>query len=178
MPVENSVNFLVRLKFGEHYVASLKESLRKQRFILIFAMAVIGFTVYAIIHANMLQPPDEHWTAFAEDAKPWLALMLIGLISIPLLLLNKTRRVLRGPRAKAGCQFHVTNNGVRTESTAGSFDLNWTAFVGAREQSTTFSLFLSRAQFFVIPKRCFSSNEDLVMFREIIRANVPKAKLS
>jgi hypothetical protein len=130
-----------------------------------------------MFHAYSLAPPDGRWTAFAQNVKPVFILAWIFIAVFPVLWLINTRKILRDPRVKNGFKYHVSDEGVRVEGSAGVSEFNWTAFVEAREISNGFLLFVTRTSFHVIPRRCFTTNEEVLLFRKIIRANIPKAKL-
>lgn len=104
-------------------------------------------------------------------------MLLVVVLSIPIPTLLTTRKLFRDPRAKSGAKLQITNDGIRIESSTGSHELNWTAFLEALEVSTAFWFLATRTSFVIVPKRCFDTNDDLVQFREVIRANIAKAKL-
>ena len=177
MPNENAIDLFVKLEFGELYLSNLKFSIRRQRYLLLIIAVFLAVVGSLLIHIGLQDPPDDRWTAFADNIKPLFYVMSLVVLSIPVTVLLYTKKLLRDPRAKNGSKYHVTTDGVRVEGSAGTADLNWTAFLQAREISTAFWLFVTTATFHLIPKRCFATNDDLVQFREIIRANIPKTKL-
>ncbi len=176
MPSENVIDLAVKHQFRELYAASLKSFLYRLKYTLIVALIILVGNSYLFVYASS-RPSDDQWVTLADNFKPLFYVVLIVLLWIPILILIHTRKVLRDPRTKGGYEYHVTTHGIRVEGSAGTSDLNWTAFVSAREVSTAFWLFVSKTTFHLIPKRCFTSDADIVAFREIIRSNILMAKL-
>jgi hypothetical protein len=177
MPNEKTIDLFVKLKFGELYLATLKFVIRKRKVVLIGAAFLAVVTGSIIIHANSPDLQDDRWIGVAQNVKPLFNIMWICMALFPVTTLISTWRILRDPRAKNGFKYRVASEGIRVEGSAGTSDYNWTAFIGAREISTAFFLFVTGATFHLIPKRSFATSDDLVQFREIIRASIPRAKL-
>jgi hypothetical protein len=138
---------------------------------------MLAFIGSVVIYVRLQETPDDRWAKFAEGITPWFFVLLVFVFITPITCWLTTRKVLRDPRGKNGAKLHITNDGVRIDASTGTHELNWTAFLEALEVSTAFWLLVTRTSFIMVPKRCFNSNDDLIKFREIIRANVPKAKL-
>jgi YcxB-like protein len=177
MATPNAIDFTVQARFGELYSAFLNYSLHKLRFMLLIALLIFILTGLAIHHASSLDPPEDHWMNFALSVKPLFTLSWAFLLIIPVTALLNVAKILRDPRRSSGIKYHVTDSGMYIESSMGSSDLNCTAFLEVREVSGAFFMFVTGALFHIIPKRCFSSTDDMIRFREIIRANIPKARL-
>jgi hypothetical protein len=176
MSAENSIDLTVQIRFGELYSANLKFALRRGRFILFGGIFLFVVTATIMLHASLLDPPDDHWTLFAQNIRPLFYVTLIVFL-MPVTTLINTAKAFRDPRRRGGFKYHVTNAGIHVEGSTGSSDYNWTAFLEAREVSAAFFLFVTPFTFHVILKRCFNSNEDVDQFREIIRTNIPKSNL-
>jgi hypothetical protein len=177
MPSENAIDLTVKHQFKELYAANLKSVFYRLKYILFGALVLLATNGYLLVYAGT-HPSDDRWVALADNLKPlFFVVFIIVVLWIPILYLIHTRRVLRDPRTKSGYKYHVTIHGIRVEGSAGLSDLNWSAFVGAREESTAFWLYVSRTTFHLIPKRCFNSDAEIVEFRDIIRSNISKAKL-
>lgn len=177
MSKENAIDLFVRLGFGELFWANLRFSILRQRYLLVIVGVILAVIGSVVVYVSLQETPDDNLVKFAEGIKPWFYVLLVVVLVIPITALLTTRRLFRDPRGKNGAELQITNDGIRIESSTGTHELNWTAFLGALEASTAFWLLATRTSFIIIPKRCFHINDDLVKFREIIRANVPKAKL-
>jgi hypothetical protein len=95
----------------------------------------------------------------------------------PVASLINTRKAFRDTRAVNGVKYRISPETIRVEGSTGVSDLNWTAFLRVRETTPAFLLFATTTTFHLIPKRCFATNDDIFRFREIIRENIPNAKL-
>jgi YcxB-like protein len=177
MAIPNVIDLAVQARFAELYSAFLKYSFHKLRYMLLIALLIFILTGLALIHASNLDPPDDRWTNLALNVKPLFTLSWVFFLIVPITSLINAVKTSRDPRRSSGFKYHVTDSGMHIEGSTGSSDLNWTAFLEVREVSGAFFMFVTGALFHIIPKRCFSSSEDMVRFREIIRANIPKAKL-
>jgi hypothetical protein len=176
MPGENAVDLFVKHQFGELYLANLKFTLYNLRYTLVVALIILVSNAYLFVYASS-RPPYDHWVTMAEDFTPLFYVVLIALLLIPVFALRDTKRIVRDPRTKDGYKYHVTVQGAHIEGSAGTSDLNWSAFIRAREMQNAFWLFVTKSNFHLIPKRCFASDADIVQLREIIRANIPDSKL-
>jgi hypothetical protein len=135
------------------------------------AGAILLFGFIAHLHITEKRPD------FIATVRPLFIYGVAALFVIFALPGLAVARRLRDPRAKNGFTYIVSNEGVRVEGSAGRAENNWTAFLRAREAHRVFSLFVTRDSFHVLPKRCFASPEDMDLFRAIVRANLPAAKL-
>lgn len=177
MTTPNAIDLTVQARFGELYSAFLKYSLHKLRFMLLIALLIFILSGLALIHASSFDPPDDRWTNLALNVKPLFTLSWVFLLIVPVTSLINAAKTFRDPRRSSGFKYLVTDSGMHIDGSTGSSDLNWTAFLEVREVSGAFFMFVTGALFHIVPKRCFSSTEDMIRFREIIRANIPKAKL-
>jgi len=71
----------------------------------------------------------------------------------------------------------VSDAGIGLSSGTVNSRLGWDNFKGATETSKDFVLFRGGAFFNAYPKRMFANPHDIGRFRDLIRANVPNAKL-
>jgi len=172
MATERVIDFYVQPRFGEMYAAILKFSLRKLRVLLVLATVIFVSTGIVLMHASLLDPPDDRWTSFAYNLRPLFYLACAFVLLIPVTSLINTVKTLRDPRRKSGFKYQVTDKGIHVEGSTGSSDFNWTAFLEAREGSDSFLLYVTGTLFHIIPKRCFASSDDLTVFRDLLRANI------
>jgi hypothetical protein len=177
MPNDDAIDLFVKVDFWELYRANLEFAVRQARFFLIGAAFLALATGSVLVHANSPDLQDDRWITFAQNVKPLFTLSFIFLFIFPVTSLINTRKAFRDPRAANGFKYRVSPETIRVEGSSGVSDLNWTAFLRARETSPAFWLFVTPTIFHLIPKRCFATNDDIVRFREIIRVNIPKAKL-
>ncbi|HEY8715329.1 MAG TPA: YcxB family protein, partial [Candidatus Acidoferrum sp.] len=55
--------------------------------------------------------------------------------------------------------------------------INWTGFVRAEESGSSILLFTSKVAAHILPKRSFATESDIVLLRELLRANIAKVKM-
>lgn len=176
MANENAINLVLKYAFRELFFENLKFTIYRLRYSLLCALIILATNAYLFLYAYS-RPPDDRWVKLADDFQFPFWTMLVLVVAVPIGCLIHARRFLRDPRTKDGWKYRISQNGVQIEGVTGNSNLNWVAFVGARERSKVFWLYVAKARIHLIPKRCFTCNDDIVQFRELIRTNVLKAKL-
>ena len=84
-----------------------------------------------------------------------------------------------GPALRQDRQYSISASEIQMESEAMTLGIRWNAFSRIIETRRSFLLFLSPAFGMVFPKRCLSTTEDIVEFRNFVRQNFKgKLKLS
>ena len=110
----------------------------------------------------------------------------IGLVAWPALLVanihmnarKAAKSLLQStPSAQGPMHWLFSDGAIRLDSPTGSSHLEWAAYIRVRETTVQFLLYPQTQIAYVIPKRCFSSNEQVGRFREMIRRHVPTATL-
>jgi hypothetical protein len=143
MPGESTVELSVKYSFGEFLSANLTDFLRRLRFVLAVEVALLVFAGSATTYGYFEGQPGDKWTTFGQDMGPIFLWLLFVLFISLLCPFTSTWKSLRDPRTKAGYRFNISHNSVRIEGSAGVSDLNWTAFVSAREVPDAFYLYLT-----------------------------------
>jgi hypothetical protein len=177
MTADRFVELFVQLGLKETYWANLEVSIRRLRiFLLAFTLlAVVAGTAFVLARIG---PDNDNFQSIGSNLAPLFWIWLGILVIFPAVLWFTTRKALRDPRIQAGFHYRISNAGIESLGFAGRTELNWSAFVAARETTGAFQLFVSRGVFHFLPKRCFASPQEIDLAREIIRANISKAKLS
>jgi hypothetical protein len=73
--------------------------------------------------------------------------------------------------------YNFSKNEIKTSSSNGTNTIKWTDIYKIQELKACFQIFLSPNKFFLIPRRCFSSTEELNTFCGIIISNLDKNNL-
>jgi hypothetical protein len=177
MSADRFVDLFIQLGLKETYWANLGVSVRRLRiFLLAFALlAVFTGTAFVLAHVGA---EDDNFQSIGSNLAPLFWVWLVILIIFPAVLWFTTRKALRDPRTQGGFHYRISDAGIESRGSAGSTELNWSAFIAARETTEAFQLFISGSRFHFLPKRCFASPQEIDLAREIIRANISKAKLS
>lgn len=84
------------------------------------------------------------------------------------MILNSVIRIIRSAKkeeAKPMFSYTFTKGGVHCESGGRSFDLPWTNVYKVTETEPMFLVYINKDSAFIVPKRCFKSEEDISEFR-------------
>ena len=101
---------------------------------------------------------------------PILAVVAI-LAGIFLPYLRILRMFKKSPALRRPRRVTLTSEGMRMEAEDASGEYKWALFWRIRETYKCFLLFQTTHSATYIPKRCFSSPEEISRFREILRTN-------
>lgn len=88
----------------------------------------------------------------------------------------RARMSLQGPVAREQRNISVSPQGVSLESSVFAATYNWTAFTLIKETKDSLLLFTAPILALVLPKRAFSSPDELQQFRSLIRGYFPGRK--
>jgi hypothetical protein len=125
--------------------------------------------------------------AFHQITQPHLiAVAFVGLVGGPIALIAaihwSARRAARSlvkntPSLKGPTHWLFSDSGIRVDSPTTNAHIEWKTYVRVRETPMQF-LFYPQSQIaYVVPKRCFSSNDQITKLREMIRRCAAKSTL-
>ena len=97
-------------------------------------------------------------------------LILCGLLVFPYLRVRAVFR--RSPALTKPRRYTFRASGVAVQSDDVNSDLKWSLFQRVVETRAVFAFFASSHQATYVPKRCFSSPDDVARMRELIRENM------
>lgn len=172
----DSIEILVRHEFKELYSANLRWLLHKTRWFLFFFAVIVVFIAAVLIYAETHHSPDFDSAKIINGFESWYFIVPMICVLIPLMPFIAARKAMRDPRTKAGFKYRFSRDAIQLEGAAGKSELNWAAFVDVREVPAAVFLFINRQFFHLIPKRCFTTPQDLASFREILRDKFPRVK--
>jgi YcxB-like protein len=135
------------------------------------AIAICAFPGIFAVLMNIIAPAAERSVLYGLD----LAIALPFLIYLfpHTILFLVTRTMFRdNPRLAEPTRYTFSASGVVAESYAGRSELKWTVYRRIRETSEYFLLYTSPRVAGPLPKRCFSSENDIQLFRELVRSSV------
>ncbi|HXN54012.1 MAG TPA: YcxB family protein [Candidatus Acidoferrum sp.] len=78
---------------------------------------------------------------------------------------------------KAAIHYSISEDLVIQEMATGRAELRWSTFVRVREAPDLFLLYVQKQLAHPIPKRAYTSAQELSAFRDIVRRQVPRAEL-
>ena len=126
------------------------------------------------------------WTEFRDS---WLLLLVGGLFGVGFwtaFLLAAiyvssffaAKSLLRNTPALQGpTRWTFSDAGIRTDGPTAQSEVQWKSFTQIRETKRQFLLYPQNNIAYVVPKRCFPTENEIVTFREMVRKCFPAAKL-
>jgi hypothetical protein len=121
----------------------------------------------------------------AKSPDRWLEILLVGLIGLlgwPAILVGAihlnsrkaAKSLLRSAPARQGpTHWLFSDSEVQMIAPTGSSNIEWKAFIRVRETGLQFLLYPQDQIAYVIPKRSFSTKEQISRFKELIRREAP-----
>jgi len=168
----------VDLNFGELY----KATIRIMAYVLRYLIGTVAFLAMVYVFCLLIEAAQISWSLNAGTLSQWLFPVVIGavpttLVMIPLVALDRTKKVLRAEGEDGKRRYTFSSEGVKIESRLATADVKWLAFRQIRESRNYFLLYSAPGFANVLPKRCFSDKASLEELRSLVRANVKKFKL-
>ena len=123
------------------------------------------------------------WMAFTREPPPdpaWLPWSMVGIATYLALMFGvgipwRCRRTWRQRKdLQRACWFVASSAGLRSASESVQADKPWSDFLKWKEGRHVFLLYMSDHMYQAIPKRFFSSQDELVAFREFVSAGVAR----
>jgi YcxB-like protein len=168
----NPIDLRVRLTVSDLYQlrAPLKSAVLRVIvwcFGLCFALLM---TVLAIMAASR---SPQYWPVLAKLLPPFALAMAILFLAFALPFLS-AREAIKNPNLSGELLYSFTPDGVQAVGPTAKTSLNWRAFLNVHEAKDAFWLYLSTENAFILPKRCFSSENDIAAFRSLVFECIPK----
>jgi hypothetical protein len=130
---------------------------------IIFILLFVG--VYAPLHiwlsGAQMGPNDSYWGFFI----PWgILIFLIGGT-----YLGSKRQLASHKAMNETHHYTFLNEGINSVSASTSAHQDWDNIREAVETKTNFLLFIALNQMYIIPKRCFQNEEQIDLFRDMLK---------
>lgn len=175
MTIQSPIAVEVQLTFWEFYKANVAFTVRQLRK-LIWIWAIMAALLAFVLIVSWLHPkPGTDYYQMLQNSKPLLAVFLIPVFLVFVSPWLGTRKFFADRRNVQPAMYLFDANGIRIESSVGTSDLNWSAFVSSRETNDSFLLYVTKAQARIIPKRCFADDAEMQRFRDLIRQHIRRA---
>jgi len=175
MESDRVVRLHINLEINELFRENLAALLIRLKLPAIIYVVVLGLSVNALILLVFL--PSENSRNLIDQLLPAVGVMGAIAILVPLSLWISARKATKDARAKAGYEVTIADSGYSSVGSTGRVELAWNAFLRARETKRSFQFYVTKGAFYFAPKRCFASESDVQLAREIIRTHIEKAKL-
>jgi len=174
---DTSVSIFVKLGYWDAYRTAVVLTTRMFRvYLLLFAVGAL-LKASVLVIAALYPQPDKAWYESARDPTPLVWVIGLPALFVFVLPLVWARRATRDDRVKNGVRYEFSQIGIHVENSVGRADLKWAAIRRAIETRSAFLLLPTNNLAHTLPRRCFASRSDVDATRELLRANVPKARL-
>lgn len=146
---------------------------RMPRWLRWIALAALLFVLVSAVHYVISWPSARNFGMF------WLIFVAVfPVVWFCWVWWWHPKRVAReAPYLNAGVEGTASVDGIASRSRLGNHEAGWGSYSAAFESADHFLLYLGRNVFNPLPKRAFTNPQDVIRFRELIRAHVPKARL-
>ena len=172
------INLNVDFRFGEFYLATLAMTLRLLRFLIVGIALLITTWATCFVIAGT----NYSWSANADAVADWLFPTLVGavptsLVLMPLVPFVRLRQFLKTEGFRAIRHYQFSAEKIRIETDVATAEFKWAAYREVREGPKSFLLYAGPGFANVVPKRCFSSSEQLSEFGSLVKSCARKSKL-
>jgi hypothetical protein len=176
MTSERTVTFHAVFQTNELFKANIGAIYKRVKFALFF-LCMLALLLILIVLVKLDESTLSNY-GFSNIIFPLVLFFVVFFVVLPAGPWYAARKAVNDPRAKNGFQFTLSDNGGMTmQGSVAHIHLDWAAFLSARENKTSFQLFVTKGTFYFLPKRCFASPADIDLARDIIRTHIPKSKL-
>lgn len=143
--------------------------------ILFIIAAYVGTLVYLILSDDELL-----------DLSLFLLIMIpLGIITIAVVIfvlrqiaLYRIKRIYKSDKLFQKLQNYTINDtGIKMESESGNGTMKWDEVFRVDESKDSFLIYLSRIKALMLPKKFFDNDEQMKLFRKLVRFNMPSKKV-
>ena len=174
---EPAVSVFVKLEYWDVYRTVVVITARQlKRFLTIFGVMAV-LTVTLLVFAVLRPSPEKDWYQTGRNSLPLAWVFAIPVLLVFVAPLWGAQKALADPRLAKGIRYEFTDAGIHVETSVAKADLQWGAFLDAIETGTAFLLLPTRNVAHTLPLRFFGSRAEIEAMRQLLRRNIPKAKL-
>ncbi len=171
------IEVFVKLEYWDAYRASVALTARQFRVVLcifgIMGALMLVVLAFAIFHSM----PEREWYQTIRNPTPLVWVFGLPILFVLVLPLLTARKVVTDERIKRGISYQFSDAGIHIQSSVATVDLKWAAIRNVTETRTAFLLLPGPNVAHTLPMRCFANETEIAAMRELLRANVPMAKL-
>lgn len=150
-------------------------------FLILFLITLVSFASYIPnTNVNILErlSQPEALSALLKTLGLFSAIVLIPLVVLPLLNSYFSKKYFNSNKLLQNEQkYNFTDEGISISSENGNGKIDWDKIFKVDESKTFFALYISIGQAYIIPKRFFNSDDDIKLFKEILKDNIDNKKL-
>ncbi|ADU32150.1 YcxB family protein [Evansella cellulosilytica] len=141
----------------------------------------ISFFVIASLLTGLLfnQPLSETSLVFRLPMLLFLAVVFatFGTLLLRSLILLRVRNEFKTAKfIKREITYDISDEGITQLTNRSNVTVEWSDILKAHEHPAMFRLYISKNQAHVIPKRFFTSEEDIGVLRTLLKNNLPQEK--
>jgi hypothetical protein len=177
MPDQSFIGVFVKLQYWDAYRASVALTARQFRLVLCI-FGIMGALMLVLLGFAVFHPtPEREWFQTIRNTTPLVWVFGLPILFVFVLPLLTAWKVVTDERIKRGITYRFSDAGIHIESSVATVDLKWAAIRNVRETRMAFLLLPSPNIAHTLPMRCFANETEIAAVRELLRANVPMAKL-
>jgi len=174
MTDSSAISVTTQLTASEVYWSSVAVTVRQTRkFLWICGVMAMVFGLL-VLFASLRPREGTDWYQISQNFKPLMWCLLFPFFLVFVAPWFVVRKFFKDGRNAAGTRFQFSEEGVKIQSSIGTADLNWTAFLRGQETKSCFLLYPTNNIARVIPKRCIASADDIRSLRELFRRHIPQ----
>lgn len=167
----------VKLEYWDAYRASVLLTARQFRVVLCI-FGIMGALMLVLLSFAIFHPmPEREWYQTIRNTTPLVWVFGLPILVVFVLPLLTAWKVVTDERIKRGINYRFSDAGIHVESSIATADLKWAAIRNVRETRKAFLLLPGPSVAHTLPMRCFANETEIAAMRELLRANVPMAKL-
>lgn len=159
----------VDLKPHDVYTPFLWSQKNVARWAAAIFLCPIFYILYERLSATILSFPTGRSTLVAIVAL--MVSVLVGLLLFPYVRMRCLFR--KSPALTKTRRYTVSARGITIQSDDASGEYKWSLFQRVVETRNVFAFFTSSWSGIYVPKRCFTSQEDIPRMRDVVRQQMP-----
>lgn len=171
---ERIVSIQVKLNMKDYHDFCYQAFLKLNKKLIIIAIVCIAYLpipILNIITGNKEMPISIFFFV--------LSIPLLVFVVLPIFMKRRLNKVLvKDEFANKVQAYKISDNNISISSDSGETTIGWNEVYKLSELKSSFVIFLSEFQIFVIPKRVFKDKVQVTALREIIHSHLPAAKLN
>lgn len=145
--------------------------------LILIGLLSLGFYIYILTrHSELVDKGD----GFAYNFTSSVFLLVFGACLIPLVNLiqrySLTRIWKTQPSIREPMTLEVTEEGFKLKSASFESNVKWQIYTHFFEATNFFMLYQSKQAFYLVPKRAFSSTDQVADFRELLSRKIVKLR--
>ncbi len=168
-------NLKIQVDITEDDIYSYQKSMIPKHLLPIYATIAIACLIAFILVPLLTQSIDP--MSISIRIAVFFVILLFVLWGIPSMLRKSSKTALNTNKLLHKTQYYSFNvDGIEASTETSTAFVKWSELYKAVESKDSFQLFISKAQAYVIPKRCFNGNTEQMTILSLLISNAPVPK--